>query len=115
MGLEFVRKIVPRFRKGLDRRRVELGTPDLFTQNPASAPRAYAAIVREGQTLTAGEAVGVRAEGQSVVALRGIDPIATFKNPPSCLKDALSQAHGEASGIVQISHELARVVEITVW
>ncbi len=46
MGIDFIRKAAPSFRKGLDRRRIELATPTLFTQEPASVPRAYAARLR---------------------------------------------------------------------
>ena len=34
MGIDFIRKAAKSFRKGLDRRRIELATPNLFTQKP---------------------------------------------------------------------------------
>ena len=114
MGIEWIRKIAPRYRKGLDRRRVELGTPGLFTQNPASTPRAYAASLCEGHTLRPGETVGIHLDGENVLALRGLTHVATFRNPNLSLKNALAKSHGEASGTVERSYELARVVEIAV-
>src|SRR5580658_7016081 len=93
------------FHKGLDRRRVELGTPRLFTQEPAAAPRTYAATLRRGRTLMAGEKIGVRLEGAAVVAMRGLDAVATFERPSADLIRALSDSHGEACGVVQQVHD----------
>ncbi|HEY6270451.1 MAG TPA: hypothetical protein VIX19_00480 [Terriglobales bacterium] len=114
MGIEFIRKAAPSFRKGLDRRRIELGTPKLFRQEPTCIPRAYAANIGSGQTVATGEKLGVRFDGEQVVALRGLDPVATFSSPPTELKDALRASHGEACGLVKEVHEIAQMVEIAV-
>jgi hypothetical protein len=114
MGIDFIRKAAPSFRKGLDRRRIELATPHLFTQEPTSAPRAYAAQLRGDKTFAVGEKLGVRLNGQNVLALRGLDPVAIFKSPSADLKNALSASFGEACGTVQAVHAVARIAEITV-
>ncbi len=114
MGLDFIRKTAPSFHKGLAQKRIELATPTLFTQHPASAPRTYAAHVFSGETLARGEKLGVRLDGGCVVALRGLDHIATIDNPPAELIEALSATHGEACGFVQEMHDIAHVAEITV-
>lgn len=114
MGLDFIRKTAPSFHKGLDQKRIELATPTLFTQYPATAPRTYAAHVRGGHVLAAGEKLGVRLDGDCVVAMRGLDPIATISNPPAELVEALSAAHGEACAVVQEMHDIAHVAEISV-
>lgn len=115
MGIEFIRKAAKSYRKGLDRRRVELGTPDLFTRQPDRAPRAFAAKLREGHEVTRGEKLSVCLDGGQITVLRGLDPVATFINPPMDLKDAVSASHGEACGQVKEIHEMAGVAEITVW
>src|SRR6202030_4505452 len=107
MGVDFIRRAARSFHKGLDRRRIELGTPNLFTQEPTSAPRTYAANVRNGETLAAGEKLGVRLDGERVLAMRGLDPVATFDSPPPELVKALSASHGEACGVVQQVHDMA--------
>lgn len=114
MGIDFIRKAAKSFRKGLDRRRIELATPNLFTQQPTSAPRAYAAQLRSDKALSVGEKVGVRLDGQNVLALRGLDLVAVFKSPGDDLKSALSASFGEACGTVQAVHSVARIAEITV-
>ena len=114
MGIDFIRKAAPSFHKGLDRQRIELCTPGLFTQEPTSVSRTYAANVHNGQTLTSGEKLGVRLEGERVLAMRGLDHVATFDNPPGELVKALSLSHGEACGVVQKVHDIALTAEISV-
>ncbi len=114
MGMDFIRKAAPRYRKSLDHRKVELATPDLFTQQPTTAPRAYSATLCSGQTLSAGEMVGVRMDGCQVVVMRGNDPVATFNSPPTELMDALLASHNEAFGRVQVFHAVAGTAEIVV-
>jgi hypothetical protein len=114
MGLEFVRKAAPTFRKGLDLRRIELGTPTLFTQQPSCTLRAYAANLLGDQKLALGEKLGVHLDGPRILVLRGLDPVATFNSPPADLMDALVASHGEACGLVQEVHEIAGIAEITV-
>lgn len=114
MGIDFIRTAAPSFRKGLDRRRIELGTPTLFTQEPTSTPRAYAAQVRSDKTLAVGEKLGVSLDGENVLARRGLELVAVFKSPSADLKNALSASFGEACGTVQAVHSVARIAEITV-
>ena len=114
MGLDFIRKAAPSFRKGLDRMRVKLATPTLFTKEPTCSSPAYAANLRKNKDVETGEKLGVRLDGEQVLALRGLDLVAVFDNPPSDLKAALMASHGEACGVVQTVHSIARVAEITV-
>jgi hypothetical protein len=87
MGIDFIRKAAPSFRKGLDRRRIELATPNLFTQEPTSAPRACAAQLRGDKPLAVGEKLGVRLDGQNVLATRGLELVAVFKSPTADLTE----------------------------
>lgn len=113
MGLDFAEKVARSFRKGLDSKRVELGTPTLFSQQPECA-RAYAATMHKGHDLAPGDKLGVRLDGDRVVALRGLTPVATFNNPPADLKQALTESHGVACGTVQDVHDIAKTAEISV-
>src|SRR5688572_9655813 len=114
MGLDFIRKAAASFRKRLDRRRIELNTPTLFTQQPDCTPRAYAASIGNGRRLRVGDRLNVRIVEQRVTAFRGLDPVATFNSPPGELIEALVESAGEACGIVQQVHDAAQVAEITV-
>ena len=114
MGLDFIRKAAKSFRKGLDRDRIKLGTPNLFTIPPDCAPRTYAMIIREDQRISRGEDLSVCSRDGRIVAQRGMDIVGTFQNPPEELQDALRQSYGEACGRVETIHEFAGVAEIAV-
>ena len=115
MGLDFIRKAAKSFHKSLDESRVTLGTPTLFTKDPKSEARSYVASVRGNTTVVVNDAFCVRADGSGgVVALRGLEPVADFSDPPKELLDALRESHGEASGTTLKVHELAGMVEIAV-
>jgi hypothetical protein len=114
MGLDFIRKAAASYRKGLDRWRIELATPKLFTQEPGCAPRAYAASLRGGKRVGVGEKVAVRLIEHQVTAYRGFDHVASFTSPPAELIDTLAACGGEAWGVVQEVHDAAQVAEITV-
>jgi hypothetical protein len=114
MGIDFIRRAAPSYRKGLDRRRIELGTPDLFTRRVEGTPRAYAAAVQNGEQLSPGDKLCVCLKGEQVIALRGLSTVALVKNPPPDLMSALVKSFGEACGVVQIVHEMASMAEITI-
>jgi hypothetical protein len=114
MGADFIRRAAPSFRKGLDRGRVELGTPHFFTQEPAAEARSYAAHFVDGKSATEGEQLGVHLEGQCVFVLRGLDVIAAIDEPPPELVAGLAGSFGEACAIVVQVHDLAHVAEVIV-
>ena len=114
MGIDFIIKCAPAFRKGLDRRRVELGTHDLFSRKLEGKPRAYAASVQSGERLTEGDKLCVCLRGSYVLVLRGLSMVAQIRNPPSELIVGLKASFGEACGVVQVVHEMACIAEITV-
>jgi len=114
MGDDFLRRCAPRFRKGLDKRRVELGTPGLFSSRIEVRPRAYAASTLGSEPLSVGEVVSVSCNDGHVLALRGLCPVARFTNPPTELIDGLQASFGEAYGKVQVVHGTSSIVEIAV-
>ena len=114
MGIDFIHKAAKSFHKGLDRSRIQLGTPDLFKQPPDREPRAYAANIRANTILSPGEDLCVRFEDGNIVAQRGMDIVADFDAPPSELVEALNESFGEACGTVREVYEIADTAEISV-
>ena len=114
MGLDFIRNAAKSFHKGLDKSRVDLGTPDLFAHEPHCEPRSYTATIQTGRELTSAEDLGVRFHNGKIVAQRGMDIVAEFDSPPPELINALQDSHGEAYGKVREVHEIAATAEISV-
>ena len=114
MGLDFIRNATKSFHKGLDRSRIDLCTPNLFTIRPEHQPQAYAVRIIENQKLNPGEELCVRFHDGKVVAQRGRDVVAELDRPTSELVEALRESHGEACGIVREVYEIADTAEITI-
>jgi hypothetical protein len=114
MGIDFIRRCAPAFRKGLDRRRVELGTPHLFSRSIEGVPRAYAAAFEAADRLVEGDKLCVCLSGDQVLALRGLCRVAQFISPPNDLVAELRASFGEACGVVQTVHEMASIAEIRI-
>lgn len=114
MGLDFIRNAAKSFRKGLDQSRIDLCTPNLFTQLPECEPRGYTVKIRSNRRLRPGEDLCVRFHNGKIVAQRGMDIIAEFNAPPSELVAALKESYGEACGNVREVYEIADMAEITV-
>ena len=114
MGLDFIRKAAKSFHKGLDQSRIDLGTPNLFTQRPDCEPRTYAATIQMGRKLSPGEDLCVRLHSGKVVAQRGMDIVAEFNSPPVQLVEALKESFGEACGTVRKVHDIADTAEIAI-
>ena len=114
MGVDFIWKAAKSFHKGLDRSRLDLATPGLFTRQPSCEPRAYAAKIREGNRLIPGEELSVRLQEDKILAQRCMDVVAEFESPPDELLEALEESFGEAYGKVVAVHDIADMAEITI-
>ena len=114
MGLDFIKKAAPSFSKGMDRNRVELATPKVFTQQPACAPRAYSVRLLGDDDLSVGEAVGVTLRDDKVLMLRGLSVVGVFRDPPESVLHALRESFCEACGRIQELQSLSRTAEVTI-
>lgn len=114
MGSEWERKRAQGFKKGLDKRLVELGTPNLFTQQPERAARTVAADIAEGTSVEEGQSLTVQKIGSRLAVMRGLQEIGELLNPPSEIISAIEGSFGVAKGIVRAFHEEAAVAEIAI-
>ena len=114
MGLDFIRKAAKSFHKKLDQSRIDLGTPDLFTRPPDCAPRTYAMTIRADRNLRLGEDLSVCCREDRIVVQRGMDIVGVLNDPPTELREALQESHGEAYGKIEVIYEIADTAEITV-
>jgi hypothetical protein len=113
MGADFPEKAAATFKKSWDRARVALATADLFTRKPSEAKCTAAADIVGSTRLKVGEHLTVEAQGEGLVALRGIAEVARFPNPPTELLKAVQDSCGIAKGVVEQIHEMAAVAEIS--
>ena len=113
MGIEFIEKATPSFRKSWDRARVELATADLFTCVPDTAPRTAAAKMINDAKLSIGDHVVVEIRNDALIGFYGNREALRFLNPSPSLVKAVADSCGVAQGTVQQVHSLANVAEIS--
>ena len=114
MGIEFIEKATPTFRKSWDRARVELATADLFTQTPARTARTAVADIVGGACLEVGQQLTVEVQEGTLIARRGNREVARFTGPAPELVTAVQDSCGIAKGTVECIHALAGVAEISI-
>lgn len=114
MGSEWERKRAEGFQKQLDRGLVELGTPDLFTQQPERAPRVVAADITESTSVREGQNLVIQKVGDRLAVMRGVEEIGQLLNPHAEIVGAVERSFGFARGIIQAFHEEASIAEISI-
>lgn len=112
MGIEFIRKAAPAFRKRWDRDRLDLGTPTLFTQQPGCNSYSAIAGLRGGVSVEPGDNVTVQQTDRGVVAYKGAVEVGVFAAPTPDLLNILAEGYGIAPGRVEHVHPLAQAADI---
>ncbi len=113
MGVDFLENKAPVFRRGRDKARRDMCTPDLFKFQPKLKPTTYVASLQNGTQLQVGETLGMRLEGDAVVLRRGLLPIGSLDRPTAELKQNLELSFNECAGTVHAVHRLSNRIEVT--
>jgi hypothetical protein len=114
MGSEWERKRAAGFKKQLDKGLLALGTPDLFTQQPARAPRVVAANIIANVSIKAGQDLIIQKIGDRLAVMCGLKEIGQLSNPHAEIISAVQTSFGVAKGTIQVFHEEASVAEISI-
>jgi len=114
MGSEWERKRAEGFKKRLDKRLVELGTPNLFTQQPERAPRVSAADIADGALVRATQDIVIQKIGDRLAVMCGLQEVGQLSNPHPEIVSAVENSFGVARGIVQVFHQEASIAEISI-
>jgi hypothetical protein len=114
MGVDFLEKATPTFKKCWDRGRLELVNGDLLARLPTTNLRSFDAEMSAAASLKKGEKITVEKIGKALVATRGHTELARCENSPAELLDAIEANCGIAQGTVSEVHELAGIAEISI-
>lgn len=112
MGLDFIRRTTPSFARVLDRRAIELRTPQLFSRDMPIVSRTASADVCSGAKVMQGEKVLLRVIKGKVIAQRGNLVIAECANPPAEFAAHLGAGAGVAQGEIKSVQPISQTVEI---
>jgi hypothetical protein len=114
MGSEWERKRAEGFKKRLDERLVELGTPNLFTTQPERAPRVAAADIEEGISISLTQDIVIQKIGNRLAVMCGLRDVGQLSNPHPEIISAIEKSFGVARGIVHAFHHEASIAEISI-
>jgi hypothetical protein len=114
MGSEWERKRAEGFKKRLDQKLVELGTPNLFTQQPERAPRVAAADIADGASVSPLQDIVIQKIGDRLAVMCDLHEVGQLSNPHPEIVSAVEKSFGVARGIVQVFHREASIAEISI-
>ena len=113
MGIEFIRKRAKSYTRRWDLGRLDLGTCDLFTQEPTAVPRVFPFDLAPAADVHVGDTVVVESDGNVLIARNRLSEVARSENPPNEILTAVRDSCGVAKGFVHHVHCRARVAEIS--
>ncbi len=114
MGSEELKKRRRTHDKYIDRQRVALATPDLFTRTPEDQPRSCVAFIEPGVAVDVGDSFIVEPAESGMLGRRGNSVALVFSQPPLDILDAVRGGAGAATGKVVRVNRLSRTVEVTI-
>jgi hypothetical protein len=97
MGQDWIPKAEKAIKRRLDRARIELATPHLFTQAPTCKGRVAAAELDVGAQASVGENLIASKEGEEVRLYRGNTPVGRLTAPSAEQAAALAQSPAVAT------------------
>jgi hypothetical protein len=112
MGQDWIPKAEKAIKRRLDRARVELSTPQLFTQEPTCAGRVAAAELDIGARATVGEDLVASMEDNEVRLYRGNTPVGRLTAPSAEQVAALTQSPAVATVCDVLPHTEGRGLEV---
>jgi hypothetical protein len=112
MGIEFLTRTRATIRKHIDRKRVELATHDLFTQQPTYVPRSALISLNSGAEVHEGDRLIIEVGNASITVRRENKFVGVYENPNSEFLTNLSNSGGVAGGIVRRIMKLSGKAEV---
>ncbi|MBY3468665.1 hypothetical protein HFN80_32580 [Rhizobium laguerreae] len=113
MGIEFLTRARKTITKHIDRMRVELATPDLFTQQPTDLPRCAMLSLRKGAVVEIGDRLVLESTKSSVTAHRNNVAIGNYDNPSADILESLAKTGGTAGGVVRRVMKISGKAEVS--
>jgi hypothetical protein len=114
MGAEELRKRRRSHDKYVDRKRVELSTPNLFTQTPINQPRCILTSIQSGASLVEGECLVIEVVDGALLATRSSSIVARCEAPPADILAAIVDSACPAAGVVTQVNRLSKTAELSI-
>jgi hypothetical protein len=113
MGLDFIRRSAPSFKKSWNNGRKELATPNLFTRTAGARSRSVVAKSDESsEALSPGSQITVASSGSELVMLKGNRRVGAALSAPADVIKGIKEAGGVAVGTVGTYHPLSKSFDV---
>lgn len=112
MGLDFIRRAAPSYKKAIDWERVRLGTAELFRNTSIECTRTFAIDIKPGCTVQVGDELWIEREGDALVARKDIAEVGRADRPGVEIVSAVAESAGIALGVVVQVNEISGVAEV---
>jgi hypothetical protein len=113
MGLDFITRCTPTFKRSWDKGRQDIEQFDLFTRHPELRDRTFRLFPTNDTDFQAGEELVFRFHEGQLIAFRGRTPVGVFTNTTPALVEAVQQApQGVTCGRVDKIHPLSRSADV---
>jgi hypothetical protein len=113
MGAEFLETTKRPYAKYVDKRKVMLATPDLFTSTPVNQLRSYIAVIDKGVSIGHGDRLIAESHGSDILLVKGNSRVGKLSCPPQNAYDALNKSGGLAGSVVRKVNALSGTAEVT--
>jgi hypothetical protein len=114
MGSEELKKRRQSHDKYIDRQRVTLATPDLFTRTPQDQPRSCVATLTPGASVEIGESFIIEPAEDGMLGRRSNSVVLTFSQPPADILNAVRSSARIAIGEILCINKLSRTVDVMI-
>lgn len=114
MGVDFLEKTDPNYRRGLRTEAAKLGEANLFSKKIGSIKEVSRLSAEPNISLKEGEQVCVKLDRGDLVAIRGNQIVARNKTPPTTIVNDLAQTGGLTFGTVKKFLPLSRSVDLSI-
>ena len=114
MGAEELKKRRPSHDKYIDRQRVALATPDLFTRMPEDQPRSFIAVMEKGITPTVGRDHILQADKGKLMGCVGNSVHFSATSAPPDILQAIAGGAGIAVGEIIRINSISNTVEVKI-
>ncbi len=113
MGVDFLERAGKAIKRGWDKQRLLLATPDLLTKQPEKTKRTIPFELVGNSVVMQGEQLTIETAGRNLIARRGLSEVLVSSVAPSGILEDLNKSCGVAVGTVENVHHGAGVVELS--
>lgn len=112
MGVDFLKRAAPTFRKSWNNGRTDLATPDLFTREQGACTRVLTADTLPSSNVTSGCTVTLITQERALIVLDGSRPAGRIDRPPGDTFARIADAGGVAIAKVCSVYPLSETFDV---